>query len=419
MARLALILYAFGILSIGLSRDWQLRHEDNGAMHTTLALSHRQLGLARTRAHDLFFNPHTGQTMPYGHHPPATALVLAGAFTLTGSDAPAVARLTVIAFHIGSVLLLTALLAQFFEPGRAILGGLVMATIPMSGYFGRMVNYEPLCLFAILVQLCAYVRFKRTGRRRDLVWLSVGVVSGGLVDWPSFFFTAALAAVEGLDVLRRRSTGPGLIVALVTTAASVFVFDLWHLWYAGGAAIQSLLGVVSSNRPVWEQDFTLSRFLLGQIDTFRRYFTEAGLISVLLVGACLARPHLTTSRRLVDVANPGLLKRVLLASGAAAVGYVLAAPGWAMQHQYWQFYFLPVGVLSMILAWGLLQRAIVARPTGLLHVVRVICVLDVLVASAYWLHFRHTRVEAYAIQTTAAIRAAYLTPHGFKAPVAP
>ena len=34
----ALGLYAFGTLSIGLTRDCRLIHEDNGALHTTLAL---------------------------------------------------------------------------------------------------------------------------------------------------------------------------------------------------------------------------------------------------------------------------------------------------------------------------------------------------------------------------------------------
>jgi len=66
----ALGLYAFGTLSIGLTRDWRLIHEDNGAIHTTLALSHVRLGLRRTRAHDLFFDPRTGQGSVYGHHPP-------------------------------------------------------------------------------------------------------------------------------------------------------------------------------------------------------------------------------------------------------------------------------------------------------------------------------------------------------------
>ena len=32
-------------------------HEDNGAVHTTLALSHLEAGLGTTRAHDVFLDP--------------------------------------------------------------------------------------------------------------------------------------------------------------------------------------------------------------------------------------------------------------------------------------------------------------------------------------------------------------------------
>jgi 4-amino-4-deoxy-L-arabinose transferase-like glycosyltransferase len=410
LAPWVLAVYAFALLSIGLTRDWRLRHEDNGAMFTTLALSHLKLGLARTRAHDVFFNPHTGEAIPYGHHPPATALVLAGAFALTGSDSPAVARLTVIVFHLGSLFLLTTLLGRFFERRRALLGGFVMATLPMSSYYGRMVNYEPLCLFAILLQFHGYVRFKQAGRTHDLIWLSLGIVLGGLIDWPSFFFTAALASVETVDVLRRRSSSFWLLAALITSAAAVFSFDLWHLWYAGRGAMVALGNVLSSNRPIWGQDFTIVRFCLGQTDTFRRFFSHVGLIAVLLVVGCLAFPHARVSRRLFEVPNANLLKRVLLAAGAAALGYVLAAPGWAMMHQYWQFYFLPVVVASIVLMWGLMQRAITERRTMFLRGLRVACVLDVLISSAYWLHFRHTRVEAYAVQATTTFRSTFLAP---------
>jgi 4-amino-4-deoxy-L-arabinose transferase-like glycosyltransferase len=412
LLRLTLALCCFAILSIGLSRDWQLRNEDNGAMHTTLALSHVELGLAQTRAHDLFFNPHTGQASRYGHHPPATALAVAAAFALTGSDSPAVARLTVIVFHLGSVFLLTMLLGEFFGARRALLGGFVMATVPMSAYFGRMVNYEPLCLFAILVQLHAYVRFKRTGQSRDLIWLAVGIVVGGFIDWPSFFFTATLASGEITDVVRRRSSAFRLLAVLVISGTSAFVFDLWHLWYAGADTITALVGVASTNH--WQPDFTVTRFLGGQIDTFRRYFTEIGLISVLLVGGCLARPRTQLSRNLFDVEHADVLKRMLLGAGAAAGLYVLTAPSWAMAHQYWQFYFLPVAVTSIALLWALLQRAIVAHPTWLLRGLRVVCILNVLIGSAYWVYFRHSRVEAYAVEATAGFRSTFLTPRSLQ-----
>ena len=303
-------------------------------MHTTLALSHLQLGLADTRAHDVFVNRQTGERTPYGHHPPGTALTIAAAFALTGSDAPAVARLTVIAFHIGSMLLLTAMLGLLLDDDRrGLLGGLVMATLPMSAYFGRMVNYEPICLFGIMLLLFGYVRFKRYERSRDLVWVALGIIWGGLVDWPSFFFAAALAVVEMLDLARRRTTHATLLVVLVTSATTVFAFDLWHLWYAGRGAMQAFGGVLSSNQPLWHADLTIGRFMAGQTDTFRRYFTEVGLMSVLLAVWSLARPGARLSRRLFDAPSAPLLRRLLAASGGAALAYVLAAPNWAMMHQ--------------------------------------------------------------------------------------
>jgi hypothetical protein len=73
----------------------------------------------------------------------------------------------------------------------------------------------------------------------------------------------------------------------------------------------------------------------------------------------------------------------------------------------------PVVVTSIVLLWRLLQRAIVAHPTRLLRGLQVVCILDVLISSAYWLHFRHTRVEVYAVQATAMFRSTFLTPQSF------
>jgi 4-amino-4-deoxy-L-arabinose transferase-like glycosyltransferase len=400
--------YAFGLLSIGLTRDWQLRHEDNGAMHTTLALSHQRLGLARTRAHDLFFDPHTGEGTPYGHHPPATALIVAAAFTLTGSDSPAVARLAVIVFHLGSVWLLTKILLEFFTPSRALLGGFVMATLPMSTYFGRMVNYEPLCLFAVLLQLYGYVR-QKLGDTRGLTWLAGGIVLGGLIDWPALFFAGALAVLEGIDLIRGRSTSRRPLIVISAAGASVLAFDLAHIWYASPDGLDALGRVVSSRGP-FDPNLTVRRFVFGQLDTFRRYFTHVGLIAIVVAWVCLTRAGSPLAAGLFAVAHAEVLKRTIAAASLAAGAYVLAAPSWAMAHQYWQFYFLPAVVLSIVTFWTYLERQVRARRGPLLKALQVVCVLDMLISSAYWLHFRHTRVEAYAVETTAMLRSRYLAP---------
>ena len=79
IAVVAIGIWAFALLSVGLTRDWQLRNEDNGAMHTTRALSHLRTGLAHTRAHGMFVDRFTGQTRPYGHHPPGPAGIVTSA----------------------------------------------------------------------------------------------------------------------------------------------------------------------------------------------------------------------------------------------------------------------------------------------------------------------------------------------------
>jgi hypothetical protein len=405
-----LALYAFGILSIGLTRDWHLFHEDNGAMHTTLALSHLKLGLERTRAHDLFFNPKTGEVSVYGHHPPATALVLAGAFLLTGSDSPAVARMVAIAFHLASLFLLVRLLSRFFAKGTVLLGGFVMATLPMSSYFGRMVNYEPLCLFAVLLQLDGYAAFKYDRAGRGLARLALGVLLGGLIDWASFFFAAAIAVAEVADALRRRSRSLLPLVVVVISAVGTFLFDLWHLWYAGHESLTPFREVLTQNQPLWEQKFSLGKFFSRQIEIFRRYYTHAGLLSSLLVAFGLAASRTRLSKSLFNVPEGKLVKRLLAVTGGAGLGYILAAPYWARVHPYWQFYFLPFVVLSMLLVWHLLWQKVTENQTAFFRGLLAILILEALITSAYTLHARHTKIGAYALKQTAKFRATYLAP---------
>jgi hypothetical protein len=403
-----LALYAFGILSIGLTKDWRLLHEDNGAVHTTLALSHLRLGLARTRAHDVFYNPKTGQSLHYGHHPPATALILAAAFALTGSDSPAVARAVVILFHLGSVFLFLALVSRFFSYGTALLGGFLFVTLPMSAYFGRMVDYEPLCLFAVLLQLNGYVAWKSD--RRGLIRLSLGILLGGVIDWASFFFTLTIALVELADLMRRRSQSLRLLTVLSVAGAGVFLFDLWHLWYAGRGSLAALNEVLFRSPETWPEKLTLGGFLGSQLETARRYFTAAGLLSGFLVASCLALSRRGLARSLLGTPEQELLKRVLAIAGGAALVYILAAPHWAAMHVYWQFYFLPYVALSVLLIWRLLLRKAREPRAALARVLLVLLTVDLLVSSFHMLSLRHTRVGIFAVDQTARLRALYLAP---------
>lgn len=411
----ALGLYTFAILSIGLTEDWRLLHEDNGAMHTTRALSHLRLGVRTTRAHDVFYNPRTGHLGVDSHHPPATALLIAGAFALTGSDAPWVARGVSIVFHLGSVFLLVALLAHLVGPRPAVAGGFLMATLPMGAYFGRMVNYEPLCLFAILLQLEGYIALKREDSTWPLVRLVAGIVLGGLIDWPAFFFAAAIAAAEAIDVLRGRARSFTPLAAVVVAAIATFLVDVWHLWYAGGGNLGPLGRVLAQNlSPV-----SPGKFANAQVTHFRKYYTDVGLVASVIALLVWLPPRAGGGR--VDIpsvvrgAGGALVRRCLAVSGAAALAYVLAAPSWATYHPYWKFYFQPYVVLSIVLLGLLMWRRIAERRSLAWVAVGVILAVDIVVGAATTLHYRYTHPSSYAIKMVERFRADYLVPASLNA----
>jgi 4-amino-4-deoxy-L-arabinose transferase-like glycosyltransferase len=412
LAVAAVALYSVALLSIGIRKDWRLLHEDNGAFHTTLALSHVKLGLARTRAHDLFFEPATGRSFPYGHHPPGLPLLVAAAFAVTGSDAPWVARSVAILFQTGSLLLFIAILRRFFPFRTALFGGLVFATLPMSSFFGRMVNYEALCLFAVLLQLMGLVSLEQSGFRRGRGVLCLGIVLGALFDWPAFFFAGAIAAALVWDAVRGSAGAARAAAVAVVVAAAALGLVLGHLAWADHGSLDRLRQVIvpgpSGTRP---RDLD---FFLGRLEAFRRYYTIAGLDASLLAAAAILLPGSALAVRLFNVPEGGTLRRFLCVNGAAAGAYVLAAPLWARRHAYWQFYFLPLVVVSMLLGFRLLW-GVAGRWRVVLRVLAAVFALEFLAASGYTLYIRHTRVGEYAVDETARLRGQFLAPVSLRA----
>lgn len=410
-AAAGVLLVAALLLSFGLTRDWRLLHEDNGAIFTTFALSHLRLGLGATRAHDMLVLSETGEARPYGHHPPGVALLLAAAFAASGSDAPAVARGVAIAAHLGSVAVALALLGRLMSPRLALAGALFFAVVPMSAYFGRMVGYEPFALFAILLQLLGWTRFRLDGGREGLGLLAAGVALGGAIDWAPFFFAASLALVEAFDLPAKRTPSPAALAVLLGTGAAVAALDFAHLALTGGLA--AFWDVLAKDRPLVGGLPPVDSFL-GHLEGFRRYFTHAGLVSAIAVAVALCRPRGGLGRILP--AEDPVLRRFLAVSALAPLAWVLAAPAWADVHPYWKFYFLPYTAAAAALVVGTLARGVSSRPR-LFRALLILFSLEVAATSAYMLRLRHTRPSDYAVREVANMRRLYLRPTS--APSAP
>jgi len=398
-----LYVYAAALLAIGITGDWRLQHEDNGALHTSFARAHLDLGLARTGGHDVFYVPRTGEAFFYGHHPPATSLVLAGAFRLAGTDTPAVARTAAIVLHLLSLTIFVLLLRVHLPPALALLGGVLFATVPMSAFFGRMVNYEAVCLPGVLLQLLGYARYRSGRAGSGAALLALGIVLAGLADWPGFFFAAALGLTEAVAALRGDRDGWRVFVAVGALATAVLVLDLAHLALASGS-LQTLLGVLGDTQHAVVA--TPASLLDAEIAHGRRYFGRAALVASALVALTLALRRGPLVATLDAASFPRVLARWLGASGLAATAYVLAAPSWAIVHAYWSFYFLPFVVTSLVLVLGALaERAARGGRAGLVAaLVALVMVGDVANTAVRTLVRRHSSPEPFAIERTRELR---------------
>src|SRR5688572_26737602 len=85
-AIVAVFVLQIAVLTIGITRDYRLKHEDNNAFHATFARSHLVLGLDATRGQNYFYSPVSSSGMFYRNHPPGPGLALAIAYGVTGND---------------------------------------------------------------------------------------------------------------------------------------------------------------------------------------------------------------------------------------------------------------------------------------------------------------------------------------------
>src|SRR5262249_8989179 len=236
----------------------------------------------------------------------------------------------------------------------------------------------------------------------------------GLIDWGAFFFAAAITIALVADALGSSPRGPLAPLAVpVGSAVAIALFDLWHLWYAGHGSMP-LVGMVSQQWPTQSRGVAPLAFAHSQFEVVRRYYTHAGLVSVLLAAVVLALPQTALARTLFVSRDAALLQRLLAITGGTACMYLLAAPSWAKAHAYWQFYALPFVVISMLLVWQALRRSAEGRHRLIARSLLIAFILDVSATSIATLHYRHTTPSLHAVRQTAHIRALYATPASFQ-----
>jgi 4-amino-4-deoxy-L-arabinose transferase-like glycosyltransferase len=400
---LPILILAALILSIGISRDYRLKHEDNNALHATFGRAHVEAGFSVSKGHDAYVNRKNRKVHFYAHHPPGCGLVLGGVFTVTESDRPEVVRGVAMAATLATLVLVWWIVRREEGPATALVAALTLAVVPQAAFYGRMVNHEVLALPFIVLLVDRYFALARGGGWRAGIGFGLAATAGALIAWMTFFALAA-CAVHAAVSWRRRDVFPAARCALIflfVPAAFLFAIDLAHIAWVQGGDLSGLAAIFSSRVGAGQSygPFEWTHKMLG---FSRRLATASGTIALIWLGIRCTRALLrkTFLKPVEEFASVYL---------GAGIGYLVVFNWGAWQHHYWQFPLLPAVVIALSLAVVSMARRTRHGPRRMaFRVLLGIIVLEVLSTSAVMLYKRHTTPEDRVIQAVERLESRFL-----------
>jgi hypothetical protein len=336
-----------GLMALHIAAPWSFPNDDNGAWFSAVARTHLQAGLVATRGQDFFTSRQTGERIPYLHHPPLPGLILAAAFAITGSDTPATARLTFALLHLISFVVIALLARQLWKPGSGslypawVVG--VVATVPMSTFYGKMPNHEvPGLLFFLLGVLAwGFTGETTSGRRMALAW-----AAWFLAVFASWHATLCIVMWLLVQLDRKhlpRGTLSLAAIVLMTGLAGLHLLWANH-WQGVPSQEQSLRHWMA-----WGGGASFAENL-----GFLQHAVGIGISRYAYLPAILAIawPVILVADNVRTRQSLPVQERAVLGLGLGSVVYALLFPRAVNNHAYQGFYLIPYVALASSLVIG-------------------------------------------------------------------
>ncbi len=304
-----MLVFGWGLTS-DLTEPWVGMHDWNGAFYSQLARNLLRypfdvhLGMPITGMGRSL--PPPGEWSFYATHPPALVWLVAGSFGLFG-ESEAAARLVPISASLLSLGLFIWIVSHAYGPRIAVFSGAFYVVMPMSVYFGRMVNHEAVCLACMLAVVAVMMRVSSGGdgtRGRSVAWFAwvAAMVLGVWTDWPVSLFGGLLLFWLGTELLRhrlhmplaarRRALAMGMMVVLIIAGMTAYLVSagLDGRWRDLLAIFFSRTGVRMSDA-IGRETATVGESITHTLENL-----TAPLLVLFLCGACI-RVYGLLSRR--------------------------------------------------------------------------------------------------------------------------
>ena len=183
-----------------------------------------------------------GQNIYHLPHPPLFQILLAISFKIFGIHEWS-ARFVPILFSLGGVFLIYLIVQKVWDKKTALLSAIFATFMPMSAYFGRIVNFEAVALFFVLLVLYGYVNWIDNGKNKYFLIMIIGTILGGLIDWP---FYLILPCLLGYSIVTKKKVKSIFILLcigiLVSASYLLYCRFLTHNFYLFSNAIVARQG---------------------------------------------------------------------------------------------------------------------------------------------------------------------------------
>ncbi|MCX7779218.1 MAG: glycosyltransferase family 39 protein [Patescibacteria group bacterium] len=335
-----------------ITEPWIGHHDFNGALWSIIAKNHLNYGYLTTKFAPII---NAGPAQPheffyYFNHPPLLPILISFSFFLFGEKEWA-ARIVPIFFSMLSILIFYFLVRKIWGIKIAFISSFFFSFNPMSIYFGRMVNFEPLLVFFVLLFIYFYLLWLE--KRGGYLWgMIIIFILGTLIGWPMYYLPLTIVIHYFFCKKNIKDVFKFLFI-FFTLALIIFSFYLFYIFYITGSTkeiIQLFSTFLNRTGSLTSQNYQFNILQLTILELYRsfNYFTPPLLIlSLIWFFSFLFK--IAKNKKSED----DFLVFSLFVFGIITI-FLFKLIAWV--HDYWLYYNLPAIALSSAMVVKIFEK---------------------------------------------------------------
>jgi 4-amino-4-deoxy-L-arabinose transferase-like glycosyltransferase len=322
-------------------------------VYSVFARNHIQYGLGYTKLFNTWGKAEgrSAESLRYLNNPPLLSVWTAIPMLIFG-DSEWVGRSVAIAATLGSVWILMTIVSRLQSSALALLTGLFYVMLPMTAYFGRILEYTSATQFFSLLAIHGYLQW--TGlygdgcsRKTGALYYIPGVVFGIGTGWAVVIMAGLIWLWHFRRVFHNHSSGRLLIWLTVIPALSLAAVVV-HIFWGCGWDIRWFMHLFLS-RTGYEQPPLSGQWLFLNlkfiVDIFSIFGIGAAIAWLGIVPAVLRYTQADSPLRHIVRSKASVMPVLLTLFQGLIWVLLLRRQSWL--HEYWQYFLAPFFAAAM------------------------------------------------------------------------